>query len=658
MDGVIPKEGHSPEPDHRMRLDTITFLLRTPYLMKPFLRAIPALMFVFILSGCAQMLNQNQTVNEHPAAENSHETRLANESDTDAPEEMAAAEDLTESEVDMLFSEQDGMDYCSPEEIAAEAAGRLPHVELDDGDEMMASDDETIPEATQISLDRALEYCRLSQDLWQKGELDKALDALDEAYTLMIEIDSENRPGVMQQIDDLRFLISKRILEIYASRNIVVNGSHQPIPMVMNDYVKEEIKSLTKGDFFVQAYKRSGKYRAMIVEKLKKAGLPEELSWLPLIESGYKSNALSRARALGLWQFIPSTGYKFGLKRNRYIDERLDPVKATHAAIEYLKELHQIFGDWSTVLAAYNCGEGRVLKVIRNQNVNYLDNFWDLYEQLPRETARYVPRFLATLHIVRNPKKYNLDAIATCPPLDYDTVEVDKQIHLKDIAKTIDASRDEIQELNPELRYQLIPDDGRYSLRVPKGKGETLVAKLDAMPAYVPPEKKIKIAYHRVRHGETLSTIAQRYGTSVSRIAKANHITRRNIIRTGKKLKIPMTAAAAKALNSGGQRSHRSAKHVVKRGDSLWNLARKYGTTTKKIRRANHLSSNRLHIGQTLVIPGADASSHGKKTYRVRRGDVPSKIAERYNMSLKKFLRMNHLSKRSKIYPGQKLFVE
>jgi len=626
--------------------------------MKLFLRAIPALMFFFILSGCAQMLNQNQAVNDNPASEPAPGAAVSEEGDAEVPPETMTADDRAAFELETLFSEEDGMDYCSPEEIAAEAALALPRVALDDEEDgTMASEDDTIPEATQVSLDRALEYCRLSQDLWQKGELDKALDALDEAYSLMIEIDSENRPGVMQQIDDLRFMISKRILEIYASRNIVVNGSHQPIPMVMNDYVEKEIKSLTRGDFFIQAYKRSGKYRAMIVEELKKAGLPEELSWLPLIESGYKSNALSRARALGLWQFIPSTGYKFGLKRNRYIDERLDPVKATHAAIEYLKELHQIFGDWSTVLAAYNCGEGRVLKVIRNQNVNYLDNFWDLYEQLPRETARYVPRFLATLHILENPDQYGLDAIETCPPLEYDTVEVDKQLHLKDIAAAIGVTRDEIQELNPELRYQLIPGDSRYSLRVPKGNSETLVAKIESMPAYVPAEKKIEIVYHRVRHGETLSTIAQRYGASVSRIAKANRISRRNIIRAGKTLKIPMTAAAAKALG-GGAKSRRSAKHVVKRGDSLWNLARKYGTTTQKIRQANHLSSNRLHIGQTLVIPGAEGGSRGTRTYRVRRGDVPSKIAERHNMRLETFLKMNHLSKRSKIYPGQKLFVE
>lgn len=272
---------------------------------------------------------------------------------------------------------------------------------------------------TQSILDEALDLCRVSQDYWQKGELEKAIEALDQAYSLILEVDVNDRSKFIQQKEDLRFMISKRILEIYASRHIVVNGNHNAIPLVINKHVQSEIDSFTKGnekEFFIESYKRSGKYRARMAEELKQAGLPVELSWLPLIESGFKAKALSSARALGLWQFIPSTGYKFGLKRDTFIDERLDPEKSTRAAIDYLKELHQMFGDWSTVLAAYNCGEGKVLRVIRDQNVNYLDNFWDLYERLPRETARYVPRFLATLHIVGCPEKYGLDQIDICSP--------------------------------------------------------------------------------------------------------------------------------------------------------------------------------------------------------------------------------------------------
>jgi membrane-bound lytic murein transglycosylase D len=237
------------------------------------------------------------------------------------------------------------------------------------------------PKTEQAKLDEALEFCRDSQEYWQRGELEKAVDALDQAYLLILDVEPQDDFKLVQEKEDLRFMISKRILEIYASRNIVVNGNHNAIPLDMNRHVKAEIKRFTVGvekDFFLRSLKRSGRYRPKIVAELKEAGLPEELSWLPLIESGFNVKALSRARALGLWQFIPSTGYKFGLKRDRFIDERMDPDKATRAAIAYLRELHNIFGDWTTVLAAYNCGEGRVLRVIKTQNVNYLDNFWDL----------------------------------------------------------------------------------------------------------------------------------------------------------------------------------------------------------------------------------------------------------------------------------------
>ena len=338
-------------------------------------------------------------------------------------------------------------------------------------------------------MDEALDFCQVAQDFWQKGDLENALDALDQAYSLILSAEGDD-PKIMQQKEDLRFLISKRILEIYASRHIVVNGNHNAIPRSMNRHVEDEIKRFTNGErsFFIASHRRSGRYRPFIVKALKEAGLPEALSWLPLIESGFKVSALSRARALGLWQFIPSTGYKFGLKRDMYVDERIDPVKATHAAVAYLKELHQIFGDWTTVLAAYNCGEGRVLRVIRSQNVNYLDNFWDLYERLPRETARYVPRFLATLHIISNPKKYGMPELTADPPMAYETIDISRRVHLKNVAKVLGTSEKELRELNPELRYQITPEE-TYALKVPPGLGEVLTARLDQVPTSLKPQR-------------------------------------------------------------------------------------------------------------------------------------------------------------------------
>ena len=515
----------------------------------------------------------------------------------------------------------------------------------------------------QQRLDEALDFCESSQEFWQKGELESALDALDRAYGLILDVAPDGPPNLVQQKEDLRFLISKRILEIHASRHIVVNGNHNAIPREINTNVEKEIKLFTTGPerrFFIASYQRSGKYRPMILEKLAAAGLPEELSWIPLIESGFKVKALSRARALGLWQFIPSTGYKFGLKRNQYIDERIDFEKSTDAAIAYLKELHKIFGDWATVLAAYNCGEGRVLHVIRTQKINYLDNFWDLFGRLPYETARYVPRFLAALHIIENPDMYGLSDIEVYPPLNFSTIHVQRQVHLKDVAAPLGISVDLLKELNPELRYSVLPPE-KYALRVPAGNEELLLASIDQLPISSPPQPAF--VYHRVRKGETLSTIARRYHSSVKKIMWANNMRRASYIVAGRKIKIPqrgMVVAHAQAEKVSNQAwNHR---HIVKRGDSLWNIANRYGTTTRKIQEINGLSTTRLRINQVLKVPSVQdetsPSNGGSGTYYVRSGDSPYLIARRHNISLNRFLSINNLTSRSTIYPGQKVKTE
>jgi membrane-bound lytic murein transglycosylase D len=514
----------------------------------------------------------------------------------------------------------------------------------------------------QTDLDEALELCELSQEYWQQGDLENAVETLDRAYALILSADTSNRPKLIQQKEDLRFMISKRILEIYASRNIVVNGNHNAIPIAINRHVQAEIDLFTSGrekSFFIESYRRSGRYRDQIVKALKAAGLPQELSWIPLIESGYKVRALSRARALGLWQFIPSTGYKFGLQRNKFIDERLDPEKSTRAAIEYLKELHSIFGDWATVLAAYNCGEGRVLKVIRTQNINYLDNFWDLYERLPQETARYVPRFLATLHILNNPETYGLDVVSIDPPMAYETVDVSKQIHLKNIAKTIGVDEETLMELNPELRYRILPDD-TYRLRIPPGDSALLMANIDQIPVAQPPQRAY--VYHRVRNGETLSVIARKYRARVRDIMQANNLRRSNYIVAGRRLKIPQHGYLQHNPQTAEKpRDGQAISHIVRKGDSLFTIARQYGTTTKKIQELNHLTTTTLQKGQVLVISpgqGEPPEVNGLATYEVRPGDSPFVIAQRYQMPLNRLLYLNQLYPSSTIYPGQKLFIE
>lgn len=516
----------------------------------------------------------------------------------------------------------------------------------------------------QQSLDEALNFCDTAQSFWQTGELNNALEALDKAYSLILDIDTTEEEKLLQQKEDLRFLISKRILEIYASRNIVVNGNHDEIPLEMNSYVNREIKRFTTGGekrFFERSYERSGLYRPYIVQELKKAGLPEELSWLPLIESGFKTKALSRARALGLWQFIPSTGYKFGLKRDRYIDERMDFIKATAAAIAYLRELHNIFGDWATVLAAYNCGEGRVLQVIRTQNINYLDNFWDLYERLPSETARYVPRFFATLHLVKNLDRYGNQELVPDPGLVFDVVTVKRELRLRDIATASGIKLDALKTLNPELRYQIIPPDG-YDLKIPKGYSQTgLSEKLAAIPTVTIPQQ----AYirHTVRSGETLSTIARRYRSSVQKIMQANNLRSSHLIRVGKRLKILKSGyKVSRSATAATSPIPASGIHRVRRGDSLWKIAKRYGVTVQQIMSINELTNNDLTIGQKLKIAAAQLSplpdKSKLKSYLVKRGDSPYTIAQRHNMALDRFLHINRLTPRSRIFPGQKLSIE
>ncbi|MBW1784685.1 MAG: LysM peptidoglycan-binding domain-containing protein [Deltaproteobacteria bacterium] len=564
------------------------------------------------------------------------------------------------------------MDDPQSHPITTETEGSPPPPEK--GQQPAHVSEVTVTKSSQELLDSALEFCNASNDFWERGDLDNAVDALDEAYSLILQIKPDQPPEILQQRDDLRYTISQRVLQVYSSRFTVVNGYHKAIPLDMNKDVEKALR-LLKGkerDFFIAAYRRSGRYRPAIVKALKEAGLPEELSWLPLIESGFKVNALSRARALGMWQFIASTGYKYGLKRGQWVDERMDPEKSTQAAIAYLKELHQIFGDWQTVLAAYNCGEGRVLRCINAQKVNYLDHFWDLYKRLPSETAFYVPKFLAVLHILNDPKAHGF----TLPPVDEEiqteVVTINKQVSLKTMAQHIGMSYELLHELNPSLRRKITPPRP-YDLKVPAEKWPVLLAKLDNIPQWRPPPVPVRTyVTHRVRRGETLSSIARRYGTSVRSIMASNHLRSSRYIKTGWRLKIRTRTSYASAARqkpvpkaSSRRETPRSGKssvvkYRVRKGDSLWKIAHRFKTTTQEIQTLNGLRNSRLKIGQVLVIAKASAKSPsvGMETYKVMKGDSPYIIAQKHRMDLADLLRMNRLTPRSTIFPGQILIVQ
>jgi len=388
-------------------------------------------------------------------------------------------------------------------------------------------------------LDEALLTYQEAKLAWERGDLDVALQELDKAYGTILKVNLPPDSPLSQDKNNLRLLIAQRIQEIYASRRNPINGNHKSIPLVENKYVLQEIESFQTRERkeFEAGYMRSGLYRDMIVEELKKAGLPEELSWLPMIESWYMVRALSRSRALGLWQFIATTGYRYGMIRDKFIDERMDPYKSTQAAIKYLTELHSFFGDWTTALASYNCGEIRVQNVINTQRINYMDNFWDLFQRLPYQTARFVPRFIAAVLIVNDPEKYGFKLPTPYAPLRFETVTINHPTKLATISASLGLENPELEYLNPELRNASNPStpDREYQLRVPVGYAEKVLQAINNLPKFMPPE----YAVHTVQSGETLSVIARKYGTSVEALARLNGLRYPYLLRVGSRLRIP-----------------------------------------------------------------------------------------------------------------------
>ncbi|MGP8154237.1 MAG: LysM peptidoglycan-binding domain-containing protein [Smithella sp.] len=556
-----------------------------------------------------------------------------------------------------------------------------------------------VSEEKQDLMEKALELLEDADKLLDKGDVEKTLDTLDEAYSLLL--DANGDVTIAQEKDDLRLLISRRILAVYSSRHTVINGKNSEVPLLMNADVEKEIKSFQgpERDNFIAAYQRSGMYRSAILKELKKAGLPEELLWLPLVESFFKINAYSRARALGLWQFIPSTGYKFGLSRDEWVDERMDVQESTKAAIAYLKELHSMFGDWLTVLAAYNCGEGRVLRVISRQNINYMDGFWDLYRQLPNETARYVPRFLATLHIVKNPQKYGFDDLSnTEKPIAFESVKVNKMMKLKDIAEKIEVSEDVLNLLNSDLRYKITPDH-EYNLKLPEESLDKFNLVVNDIPLAEKPHfvsARPDFIKHKVKRGETIYSIAKKYDIPVSMIVSCNRLGSKRKLVQGRRITIPITKERNYAESKSHQINYRmktasSGRYKVKKGETLSMISRRFSIPLDQLKEWNNLKTGKINAGQMLklsqnkisvnsedendndknvkksakkakikkhVLSASDVDKLGTSKYIVTKNDNLQSIAKKNNINITKLMELNKISISEKIIPGQILVVK
>jgi len=386
---------------------------------------------------------------------------------------------------------------------------------------------------------------------------------------------------------------------------VVVDDRDGHLPLIMNNRVKTMIKLFQerKHDEFQTWLDRYSIYATTIKPILASYGLPEELIFLAMIESGLNPKAYSYAHAVGPWQFISATGRRYGLKRDWWVDERRDFVKSTHAGAKYLKDLYEEFDDWYLAMASYNTGESRVRRTIRREGHR---DYWRMIT-LPRQTRNYVATVLAAAIIGRDPEAYGFH-IKELSDWEYEVIEIDRSLDMDKIAIALRVDYQILKSYNPELRQGVTPPSKTpYQLKVPVGTGGDIAS----VVSQIPTSDKIDYQIHYVRRGETLSTIANRYGVSLTKLVQANRIKNRNRLSVGQKLTIP--------------------------------APKSYASTTKSSQSSSSSKS-----------PGND---YVKKTYVVRKGDTLGHIAEKFNTSAKRIRYWNGLSYGDHIYPGQKLTI-
>ena len=415
---------------------------------------------------------------------------------------------------------------------------------------------------------------------------------------------------------------------------------------------------------------RKTRYEPMIRQKLREAGVPQDLIYLSLIESGMNPNAYSRAHAVGLWQFISATGRRYGLEVSYWLDERRDPEKATDAAIAHLRDLYDEFGSWYLAAAAYNGGPNRVRRGLRSVPGG---TFWDLADRrlLRRETRDYVPKIIAAAMIGHDPERYGFEHPEAQPLPEFETVRVPDATSFDVLAEIAGTDERTIELLNPELLRRVTPPGREVEIRIPAGGASQFAVRYAAIPA----DERVTWTYHTVQSGHTLGWIGQQYGVSVSALRAANGNINPRRLQIGQQLVIPRaggggatrTASASSAApapapvrtNADGTRAV-----TVRRGETLDVIGQRYGVSVSALRAANgNIDPRRLQIGQQLVIPATAreggqvaARPSGPVTVVVREGDSLWLIARRYSVSTRQIIEWNGLSS-SVIQPGDRLQI-
>lgn len=480
-----------------------------------------------------------------------------------------------------------------------------------------------------------------------------------------------------------------------------MKGIPLQIPMEDNESTQRTIEMFTSvraRSYFQKWLQRAGRWFPMMRKIAREEGAPEEIIYLSMIESGLSPVAVSRAQAVGLWQFIKSTGNLYGLEAGYWVDERRDPEKATRAAMRHLKDLYNEFGDWYLAMAAYNCGVGGTRRAISRSGGGSHLNYWDIWKKLPRETRGYVPLYVAAAKITMSPEAYGFVNLPLEVPYDYDTVAIHESIELRVLARCAGISTTELEYLNPELiRSATPPNIDVYPLKIPKGKKEDFLANFEKLNS----EDKHTWVLHEVANHETLQSIAKKYKVSAQIIAVANDLTgKKKRLSVGSMIRIPTDGKYSDEddntqevahVPSGNNRQREREKdptptsspipahtkkvvHEVHSGETLYSIANRYGVRLADLRNWNNIpyNSDNVSLGAQLTLhvdknyqeddnAETTASPKSAKTtivaHVVKRGETLAKIADDYNVPMNDIRTQSGMKKKDKIHVGQTLKI-
>jgi membrane-bound lytic murein transglycosylase D len=434
------------------------------------------------------------------------------------------------------------------------------------------------------------------------------------------------------------------------------------IPVVVNDAVLRAVAfyQFRTPQAFAGALKRSGRYLPLMRGILREEGLPEDLVYMAMIESAFKANAHSRARAHGFWQFIDGTAKRYGLRWNRYYDERSDPEKSTRAAARYLKDLYEMFGDWYLAMAAYSAGEGKVLKGLQRLGAK---DYWQLSSGsfLRRETREYVPFVLAAALVSKDPASYGFDVLPD-PPLRFDVVRVPRPVDLARVAEAVSAPLFELQLLNSELKTRVTPQGiPDYPVRLPEGRADAFLSRMASLPA-APEIREKRIT---AKKGDTVAKVAARAGVTVEDLCNFNDLARNARLRKGQVLVVPAGPVPKKAA--------RPAAAAASAGSVPQGEIRALPTPSAAVRRPDDVppftSAPGLAAAETLparvevppagfeTVPVSRADGRAPARYTVRSGDTLYRIAMRFRVTVEELARLNKIGISSTLRAGQSLFV-